>query len=127
MTTTTTLKQFHAAIKVAAELDPHMSLTRLDTFLTFANDNSIQSMDDLRTTLASDGLSNSAAYRNISYWLDQSWLRRDGTRPEGEKFIKDYPDPQDHRRKLITMTAKGASFIRRIEEKLDDGVSTEKR
>jgi len=117
-----TLKKLHAAVKVAAELDPHMSLTRLDTFLTFATSKEIESMDDLRTTLAYDGLSNSAAYRNISYWLDQSWLRRDGTRPEGEKFIKDFADPQDHRRKLLKLTAKGSAFCKKLEEKID-GVS----
>ena len=117
------LDSFHAAVKVAAELDPHMSLTRLDTFLTFATQRDITSMDDLRAALASDGLSNSAAYRNISYWLDQSWLRRDGSRPEGEKFIRDYLDPDDHRRKMLALTTKGSAFCQRIEEAIDNGVS----
>lgn len=117
------LSSFHAAVKVAAELDPHMSLTRLDTFLTFATQRDITSMDDLRAALALDGLSNSAAYRNISYWLDQSWLRRDGSRPEGEKFIRDYPDPADHRRKMLALTTKGSAFCQRIEKAIDNGIS----
>lgn len=117
--TKTTLQKFQAAIKVASQLDPHMTLTRLETFLTFANERGITSMDELKNNLQIDGLSTSASYRNISYWLDQSWLRRDGSRPEGEKFIHDHLDPEDHRRKLLSLTPKGAAFCEQIERALD--------
>ena len=115
----TQLQKLHAAIKIAAELDPYMTITRLETFLAFASTKDIHSMEDLRDYLTAHGVSNSAVYRNISYWLDQSWLRRDGTRPEGEKFIRDYPDPQDHRRKLLTLTPKGNAFCDRLENALE--------
>ena len=86
--------------------------------MAFASIEDITSMEDLRDYLALGNISNSATYRNISYWLDQSWLRKDGSRPEGENFIRDYPDPQDHRRKLLTLTPKGRQFCNQIEEAL---------
>ena len=64
----TELQKFHAAIKLAANLDPYMTITRLEAFLAFASIEDITSMEDLRDYLALGNISNSATYRNISYW-----------------------------------------------------------
>ena len=114
-----TLKRFHEAVRLAQALDPYMTITRLETFLAFVVNRDIRSMEDLRDYLMVHGISNSAVYRNISYWLDQSWLRKDGTRPEGERFIRDFPDPEDHRRKLMTLTPKGSAFCDKLIEALE--------
>jgi len=114
------LKKLHAAIKVAAGLDPYMTLTRLDSFLTFATQNDIRSMEDLRDRLTNENISNSSVYRNISYWLEQSWLRPDGSRPDGEKFIRDYLDPEDHRRKLLTLTPRGTTWCDKLADPLEE-------
>ena len=114
-----TLKRFHEAVRLAQALDPYMTITLLETFLAFVVNRDIRSMEDLRNYLMVHGISNSAVYRNISYWLDQSWLRKDGTRPEGERFIRDFPDPEDHRRKLMTLTPRGSAFCDKLIEALE--------
>lgn len=110
------LRRLHRAIKLVAEIDPFMTITRLETFLAFASDKGINSVQDLREYLALTDISSSAVSRNVSYWMDQQWLRPDGTRPDGEKFIRSYPDPMDHRRKMMQLTPRGHHFCDKLYE-----------
>lgn len=106
----TDLRHLHAMLKMASEIDPFMTVTRLECFLAFASKNDINSVNELRSYLSESGISSSAVSRNISYWMDQSWLRADGSRPAGENFIHHYPDPKDHRVKQMVLTSRGEKF-----------------
>lgn len=117
------LKAFHAAVKACMEIDPYMAISRIDAFLTYANDPEVQTIADLQDTLRrTTGLAASSVSRNVSFWTETIYKHRDGSRPEGAGFIQLIPDPADYRRRIILMTAKGEQFIDKITGAIKNGL-----
>ena len=123
MSTSKELKAFHSAIKTCMQIDPYMAISRIDAFLTYANDPEVQTIADLQDTLRrTTGLAASSVSRNVSFWTETIYKHRDGSRPEGAGFIQLIADPADYRRRMILMTAKGEQFTDKITEAIKNGL-----
>ena len=94
-----------SGVELFAELDPHMQLTTMLTFLFIAQRSEV-SQKTIETHL---GFSNAAASRNVSYWSD---LKKYGV--PGQGFVERFENPTDRREKLIRLTDRGQAFYDRV-------------
>jgi DNA-binding MarR family transcriptional regulator len=88
-----------------AELDPHMQLSTMLTFLFVAQRGEcIQK--DVEQAL---GFSNAAASRNISYWTESKKFEEPGL-----GMIERVEDPRDRRQKNLRLTKRGTEFYNKL-------------
>lgn len=102
------------------EIDPQMSVLQVNAFLSAAIDDNINSIADVRDELLKYGGTKSNVSRNVSEWTNESWRRSDGSRPSGRGYLQSHPDPEDYRRKLLSLTHKGTAFCAELSRIMED-------
>lgn len=93
------------ACNLLAEVDSELQLQTLRCLLYVAARGNC-SQKDLEQSL---GLTNASASRNISYWTDRRFDRK-----QGKGFIERVEDDFDRRFKSLTLTKKGKDFIAKL-------------
>lgn len=85
------------------EIDPEMQAQSIAVLLKVAKHPLPIKMADIALEL---GLSQSTVSRNVAFLGE--WNRH---REKGHGFLEAFEDPQERRRKLVKLTAKGARFL----------------
>lgn len=94
-------------LSLLGEVDNELQIQTLRVFLFVAHRGSC-TQKDVELAL---NYSNSSASRNVSYWTERRFDKR-----EGKGFIVRLEDPTDRRYKVLTLTKKGKEFFERIRE-----------
>ena len=87
------------------EIDEGIQIKTLRAFLFVAHRGSCN-QKDVEKALK---FTNASASRNISYWTDVTFDRR-----QGQGFIIRLEDPSDRRFKILTLTKKGKEFYQKL-------------
>jgi DNA-binding MarR family transcriptional regulator len=101
--------------KVSDLIDTELQIQTLRCFLFVAHRGSC-TQKDVENALK---LSNASASRNISYWTDRRFDRK-----EGKGFIMRVDDPQDRRFRVLTLTKKGRDFFNLLRQEHINGETT---
>lgn len=94
-------KAFVKSLQIIEEfrkIDPEMRLQMVATFMTVANEEGI-TMKELGARL---GISQSSCSRNVAALAQQHWLNK-----PGHDLLIATEDPDERRRKILKLTAKG--------------------
>lgn len=102
----------NALSKVSDLVDAELQLQTLRCFLFVAHRGSC-TQKDVENALK---LSNASASRNISYWTERRFDRKDG-----KGFIMRVDDPHDRRFRVLTLTKKGRDFFNLLREEQTNG------
>ena len=96
-------------VSLVRMIDPELPIQTLAVFLDIA-ENPGTSIVDVARRLR---MTNAATARNVSTLSDRTWLKKPGL---GLVYKED--DPQELRRKILTLTAKGVRLKQQIEATL---------
>ncbi len=94
------------AMDAFAEISPHLTAAHIRTFL-FVAERGICTQKDLELGL---GMLNSGASRNVAFWVGNSKIGTSAPVP----FLRSEVDPENRRFRLLSTTAKGRAFYKKI-------------
>lgn len=97
----------NALSKMSDLIDAELQIQTLRCFLFVAHRGSC-TQKDVENALR---LSNASASRNISYWTERRFDKK-----EGKGFIMRVDDPHDRRFRVLTLTKKGRDFFNILRE-----------
>ena len=89
-----------------SEIAPQTSVLQVNAFPSAAIDEDINSIAYVRDKL----LKYDGTKFNASESTNESWLRSDGSRPLHLGYLQSHPDPEDCRRKLLSLAYKGTAL-----------------
>lgn len=94
------------AVSKMRKVDAEMPAQAMATLLSVANTDRPIRMTEIAEQLQ---VSQPTVSRNVAYFSATNRHKR-----KGHEMLEAYPDPEEHRRKLVKLTAKGRRFIKSL-------------